>query len=98
MYRLNGATYHVYAYCPYDSIMYIIQFAKYKDAVDFCQSYVFFTNSLRERETDYRLDEVAVNVSKLVDKYTPRYYPDWDFYGAHTGRLYRYASPVYNLQ
>ena len=66
--------------------------------VDFCQSYIFFTNSLRERETDYRLDEVAVNVSKLVDKYTPRYYPDWDFYWVLKGRLYRYASPVYNLQ
>ncbi len=95
--RLDGATYYVAAYCPNNSTIYFIQFANYKDAVCFCQEYVFITNTLRSQESNYRLDQISVNITKLVKRYAPRYYPDLDFYVAN-GMLGRFAAPVYGLQ
>ncbi|WP_141607453.1 hypothetical protein [Treponema saccharophilum] len=95
-YRLDGATYFVSAYCPNDSTFYYIQFANYSDAVYFCRQYLSVTNTLRSSEPNYRLDEVSVNVSNLVRKYAPKYYPNLDIY--ENGRLYRFAAPVYGLQ
>ena len=95
-YRLNGATYYVRAYCPDNSTMYYIQFANYSDAVYFCQQYASATNTLRSRESNYLLDKVSVNVSNLVRKYTPKYYPNFDIY--ENGQLFRLAAPVYGLQ
>lgn len=94
--RLDDETYCVGAYCPSDSTLYYIPFAKDSDAVYFCQQYASVTNTLRSQERDYRLDEVSVNVSNLVRKYAPKYFPDLDFY--ENGQLYRFAAPVYGLQ
>lgn len=94
--RLDGATFYVAAYCPNRSIVYFIQFANYGDAVYFCQQYASITNTLRSQESSQRLDQISVNISNLVKKYTPKYYPDSDCYV--DGILFRYAAPVYGLQ